>query len=82
MTPREVVTRAVEFRRPPRLAIRGHGEASDFDGIGYEHPKPPEAAGDDHVDQDHTAIGTAAETKQFMLGEFRRLDPYRSRWRS
>jgi len=51
MTPREVVTRAVEFRRPPRLAIRGYGEASDFDGIGYEHPKPPEAAGDDSLDQ-------------------------------
>jgi len=51
MTPREVVTRAVEFHRPPRIPIRGYGELSDFTGIAYDQPKPPEAAGDDALDQ-------------------------------
>ena len=51
MTPREVVTRAVEFRRPPRLPINGYGDVSDLTGIGYEQPKPPEAADDETLDQ-------------------------------
>ena len=51
MTPREVVTRAVEFRRPGRLPVRGYGEASDFTGVGYERIKPPQAGDDPLVDQ-------------------------------
>jgi len=51
MTPREVVTRAIEFRTPPRLPISGYGEASDATGIGYEQIKPPQAQGDDALDQ-------------------------------
>jgi hypothetical protein len=35
MTPREIVTRAVEFRRPPRLPIRGHGDLSDVIHVGH-----------------------------------------------
>jgi hypothetical protein len=64
MTPREVVTRAIEFKRPPRLPIRGHGEASDVIG--------------DYGD--HTVIGASPETRQFMLDEFRRLDPWAHGW--
>jgi len=51
MTPREVVTRAVEFRRPPRLALRGYGEATDCVGIGYDPVKPPAAGDDPNVDE-------------------------------
>ena len=51
MTPRDVVARAVEFRRPARLPIRGYGEASDCVGLGCDEIKPPEAAGDDALDQ-------------------------------
>jgi len=51
MTPREVVTRAVEFGRPGRLPIRGFGEASDFTSVAYEMVKPPRADDDPRVDQ-------------------------------
>jgi len=51
MTPREVVTRAVEFRRPDRLPINGYGDASDVTGIGYDEIKPPQAAADPLLDQ-------------------------------
>ncbi len=51
MTPREVVTRSVEFRRPGRLAINGYGDASDVTGIGADNIKPPQAADDDTLDQ-------------------------------
>jgi len=51
MTPREVVTRAIEFQTPDRLPINGYGDASDVTGVGYEQIKPPEAEGDDSLDQ-------------------------------
>jgi hypothetical protein len=51
MTPREVVTRALEFRRPPRLPINGYGEVSDVTWIGYEQLIPPQTAGQAGVDQ-------------------------------
>jgi hypothetical protein len=51
MTGREVLTRAIEFTRPPRLPIHGYGDASDRTGIGYDQIKPPEAEGDDSLDQ-------------------------------
>lgn len=51
MTPREVVSRAVEFRRPARLAIRGYGDASDCDGVGYDPVKPPAARDEADVDE-------------------------------
>jgi hypothetical protein len=51
MTPREVVTRAIEFRRPERLPINGYGDASDVVGIAHDEVKPPQAAGDPRVDQ-------------------------------
>ncbi|GAG44191.1 unnamed protein product, partial [marine sediment metagenome] len=51
MTPREVVTRAVEFRRPARLPIHGYGDASDVIGVAHRELKPPEAGDDPSVDQ-------------------------------
>ena len=51
MTPREVVTRAVEFRRPDRLPINGYGALSDVTGVGPELIKPPQALNDPLVDQ-------------------------------
>ena len=51
MIPREIVTRAVEFRRPARLPINGYGDLSDITGVWCEQVIPPEAAGDPNVDQ-------------------------------
>jgi hypothetical protein len=51
MTPREVVTRAVEFRRPPRLPVRGYGDASDVVDVGYDPVRPAEAGADPDVDE-------------------------------
>ncbi|MBE3100261.1 MAG: hypothetical protein IMZ44_24330 [Planctomycetes bacterium] len=50
MTPREVVTDAIEFRRPPRLPVNGYGAASDVVGVPHDEVKPP-AAADPLVDQ-------------------------------
>jgi hypothetical protein len=51
MTPREVVTRAIEFRRPERLPVNGYGEASDVTWLVHDEVKPPEAAGAESIDQ-------------------------------
>lgn len=52
MTPREIVTRAIEFRRPSRLPVRGYGPANDdLTGIGPKPIKPPQAQDDEAVDQ-------------------------------
>lgn len=51
MTPKEVVTRSIEFRRPARLAINGFGPLNDTDGIGYDRIMPPQANGQEGVDQ-------------------------------
>ncbi|HUU09790.1 MAG TPA: uroporphyrinogen decarboxylase family protein [Phycisphaerae bacterium] len=51
MTPREVVTRAIEFRRPPRLPVNGYGEASDVTWVPHDEVKPAEAEGRPDVDQ-------------------------------
>ncbi len=51
MTPREVVTRAIEFRTPERLPISGYGAASDVTWVGYEQIKPPQAQDDPLTDQ-------------------------------
>ena len=46
MTPREVVTRAIEFRGPERLPVVGFGEdVSDYPHIKHKPVKPPAAAG-------------------------------------
>lgn len=51
MTPREVVTRAIEFRRPDRLPINGFGDLSDCDSIGSDPVRPPQAGDDPLVDE-------------------------------
>lgn len=51
MTPREIVTRAIEFTGPERLPINGHGELSDVVGVAHDDVKPPEAAADPGLDQ-------------------------------
>jgi hypothetical protein len=45
------VTRAIEFQTPDRLPINGYGDVSDVTRVGYEQTKPPEAEGDDSLDQ-------------------------------
>jgi hypothetical protein len=51
MTPREIVIRAIEFRRPERLAVNGYGDASDVTWIAHDEVKPPQADGRQNVDQ-------------------------------
>jgi len=51
MTPREVVTRAIEFNHPERLPINGYGGVSDVIGVGRRDIRPPEAGDDPNVDQ-------------------------------
>jgi hypothetical protein len=51
MTPREIVTRAIEFTRPERLPVNGYGDASDVVEIKHDEVKPPEAAAHLLVDQ-------------------------------
>jgi len=51
VTPREIVTTAIEFEEPPRLPVNGYGDLSDVTWVGYEQIKPPEAEGDDALDQ-------------------------------
>ncbi len=51
MTPREVVTRAIEFRRPARLGFENFGEASDVALIGLQSVRPTEAGDDPEVDE-------------------------------
>ncbi|MBM4019240.1 MAG: hypothetical protein FJ288_13105 [Planctomycetes bacterium] len=51
MTPREVVTRAIEFGRPDRLPVSGFGEAGDVVVVPHAEVKPPQAEGDPLTDQ-------------------------------
>lgn len=51
MTSREVITRAIEFRRPERLPIHGFGNYSDVTGVGRKDIMPPQANGIPNIDQ-------------------------------
>lgn len=51
MTPREVVTRAVEFRCPPRVPVSGFAEQGDLEHIFYDQVKPPGVPDGEGVDQ-------------------------------
>ena len=51
MTPREIVTRAIEFRRPCRIPIENFGPANDIVLVGTDTLRPPEATDDDRVDE-------------------------------
>lgn len=81
MIPRKVVTQAIEFRRPPRLPIRGYGEVSDVIGIGYEMIKPPEAKDDPNVDQwlcrwGHTDMPNMGQVKEHPLENLSNMDEF------
>jgi uroporphyrinogen-III decarboxylase len=72
MTPKEVVTRAIEFRKPDRLPIRGYGNLSDVIGVGYAMVKPEEAGNEPNVDQwlcrwDHTDMKNMGQVKGHPL---------------
>ena len=51
MTPREIVTRAIESRRPERLPVNGYADASDVVWVAHDEVKPPEAQAQPNVDQ-------------------------------
>lgn len=51
MSPREVVTRAIEFQKPERLPISGYGELSDTFWLASAEAKPPQAAAIKNADQ-------------------------------
>lgn len=81
MTPREVVIRAVEFRRPPRLPIRGYGDISDVIGIGYDMIKPPEAEAEPNLDQwlchwEHTDMPNMGQVKGHPLVDLSKMDEF------
>ncbi|HUW33270.1 MAG TPA: uroporphyrinogen decarboxylase family protein [Planctomycetota bacterium] len=78
MTPREVVTRAIEFRRPPRLPINGHGELSDIIWVGYDMILPPQAIGYPGMDQwlcwwDHSEVPNMGQVKGHPLEDLSRM---------
>ncbi len=81
MTPREVVTRAVEFRRPAGLPIRGCGEVSNVTGVSHKPVKPPEAGDDPDVDQwlcrwGHTEPPNMGQVKGHPLEDLSRMDEF------
>jgi len=52
MTPKEVVIRAIEFRRPERLPVAGFSEeVTDFAHLQHKPVKPPQAEGREDVDE-------------------------------
>jgi len=78
VTPREIVQRAIEFKRPPRLPINGYGEASDVAGVGYDIIKPPEAQDDELLDQ---WLCRWEKTDQPNMGQVKPGTPRRDRRR-
>jgi len=51
MTSREVVARAIEFRRPDRLAFEDFEGPGDVALVSFETVKPPQAGDDENVDE-------------------------------
>ena len=81
MKPREVITRAVEFRRPPRLAICGFGELSDCTGVGPKEVRPPEAQDDPALDQwlcrwGKTEVQNMGQVKGHPLEDLDRMNEF------
>ena len=80
MLPREVVTRAVEFRKPARLPINGHGNLTDVVWVGYECPMPAGYEGKDKegLDQwlcrwDKTDVVNMGQVKGHPLEDLARM---------
>jgi uroporphyrinogen decarboxylase len=81
MKPREVVARAIEFRRPPRVPVNGYGELSDVTGIDYEQIKPPEAGDDPNIDQwlchwNQSEMANMGQVKGHPLEDLSRMKDY------
>jgi len=81
MTPREVVTRAVEFQNPQRLPINGYGEASDVVAIAADQVRPHEAGDDPNVDQwlcrwAHTGEPNMGQVKGHPLEDLARMSSF------
>ncbi len=81
MTPREVVTRAIEFRGPARLPIRGYGDASDVIGVACKLIEPPQARDDPDVDQwlcrwGHTGVPNMGQVKGHPLEDLSRMSAF------
>jgi hypothetical protein len=79
MTPRDVVTRAVEFQNPQRLPINGFGEASDVAWIACEQGGPgsePGAPADLSPEAAARAAAGAAEKLAQLETDPARRDKY------
>lgn len=81
MKPREVVQRAIEFRKPPRLPVSGYGELSDITGVGYEQIVPPEAQGKQDVDQwlcrwGYTEMANMGQVKGHPLEDLSKMNSF------
>jgi len=81
MTPREVVTRAIEFNHPERLPISGFGEISDIIGVGRRDIRPPEADDDPNLDQwlckwDHTDVPNMGQVKGHPLDALSKMKDF------
>lgn len=82
MTPKEVVTRAIEFRSPPRLPIAGYSEeVDDYTHIRYQPVKPPQAQARDDVDEwlcvwAKTDTPNMGQVKGHPLEDLARMDAF------
>ena len=81
MTSREVVKRAIEFKRPERLPIGGYGAISDIIGVGRKDIKPPQAENDPTVDQwlcrwEHTDVPNMGQVKGHPLEDLSKMDDF------
>jgi len=81
LKPREVVQRAIEFRKPPRLPVSGYGELSDITGVGYEQIVPPEAQGKQDVDQwlcrwGYTEMANMGQVKGHPLEDLSKMNSF------
>ncbi len=81
MTPKEVVRRAIEFKRPERLPINGYGAISDVIGVGRRDIKPPQAEDDPTVDQwlcrwDHTDQPNMGQVKGHPLDDLSKIKDF------
>lgn len=81
MTPKEVVKRAIEFKRPERLPINGYGTISDVTWVGRKDIKPQQAENDPTVDQwlckwQHTDQPNMGQVKGHPLGNLSKMKDF------
>jgi len=81
MEPREIVKRAIEFQRPPRLPVNGYGEASDCVWIPTEDVLPPQAGVMPGLDQwlcrwEKTSLPNMGQVKGHPLSNLDDMETY------